>query len=291
MAQPGLVRAAGAVVLRKVAPGEWEVLLVHRPRYDDWSFPKGKLDRGESHHAAAVREVLEETGLAIHLGPPLAPQEYAVQRRRTKQVHYWVARVHGDDDVSAYEPNSEIDEVRWVPLAGAGKRLTYDRDRATLAEAVPLRRRTTAVVLMRHGKAWDRKSFSHDDRLRPLMALGIRQAEHAAPVLAAYGVDRLVSSSSTRCVQSLTPYAAATGLPLELRHGLTEEDATPDGVAAVLDEVLAARTPTVVCSHRPVFPDLYAALGVDKVKLEPGAMLVVHHRRGEPVATELVPAQ
>jgi 8-oxo-dGTP diphosphatase len=290
MAQPGLVLAAGAVVLRKAAPGEWEVLLVHRPRYDDWSFPKGKLDRGEAVAAAAVREVLEETGLAVHLGPPLPPQEYDVQRR-PKRVHYWVARVHGSDDVSAYRPNHEIDDVRWVPVAKAEKRLTYERDRVTLAKAVALRRRTRALVLLRHGKAWDRRSFKHDDRLRPLMALGIRQAERAVPVLAAYGVDRLVSSSSTRCVQSLTPYAAATGLPLELRHGLTEEDATPDGVAAILEEVLAAGVPTVVCSHRPVFPDLYAAAGVDKVKLEPGGMLVVHHRKGRPVATELVPAQ
>ena len=90
------------------------MLLVHRPKYDDWSFPKGKLDRGERAAAAAVREVAEETGLRVRLGPPLSSQRYAVSGGM-KTVHYWTGTPVGDADVSGYTPNDEIDEVEWVP--------------------------------------------------------------------------------------------------------------------------------------------------------------------------------
>ena len=112
--RPGDVRAAGAVVLRK-----GRVLLVHRPAYDDWSFPKGKLDRGETTVAAAVREVEEETGLRVRLGVPLSRQSY-LTAARTKVVDYWVGRVVGDHDVSGYLANAEIDEVAWVDVEKAG---------------------------------------------------------------------------------------------------------------------------------------------------------------------------
>src|SRR6478672_7623769 len=117
--RPGDVRAAGAVVLRK-----GRVLLVHRPAYDDWSFPKGKLDPGETSTAAAVREVGEETGLRVRLGVPLSRQSYP-NGTRTKVVDYWVGRTVGDHDVSGYQVNSEIDEVAWVPLDRADQRLSY----------------------------------------------------------------------------------------------------------------------------------------------------------------------
>src|SRR5690242_5455623 len=131
MTEVDLIVAAGAVVVRK-GP---EVLLVHRPKYDDWSFPKGKLDPGEHETTAAVREVAEETGLDVRLGVPLTTQSYDVRNGtvRPKVVHYWAARVVGGDDVSTYRPNAEIDAVAWVPLDQAAKKLSYKRDRETLA--------------------------------------------------------------------------------------------------------------------------------------------------------------
>src|SRR3954452_1915291 len=111
MAEALEILSAGAVVSRK-GP---DVLLVHRPKYDDWSFPKGKLDPGEHVTTAAVREVAEETGLDVRLGPPLRDQEYAVAPG-WKKVHYWVARTVDADDVSGYRPNAEVDAVEWVPL-------------------------------------------------------------------------------------------------------------------------------------------------------------------------------
>ncbi|UMG91091.1 NUDIX domain-containing protein [Nocardioides sp. TF02-7] len=109
--------------------------------------------------AAAVREVAEETGLHVRLGPPLASQRYETGGRM-KTVGYWTGRVVGDDDVSLYRPNDEIDRVEWVPVAEAPDRLTYPYDRQTLADALEVRRRTRALVVLRHGQARSRKGVA-----------------------------------------------------------------------------------------------------------------------------------
>lgn len=277
------VLAAGAVVFR---PGK-RVLLVHRPRYDDWSFPKGKLDRGEHVTGAAVREVAEETGLHVRLGVPLSAQRYPVTGGRTKQVSYWVGRVVGDDDVSGYRTNDEIDAVEWVPYDAAMDRLTYDYDRATLKEARPRRRRTHAVVVLRHGVARSRRGWGQDDRLRPLIELGRTQAQRLVPVLAAYDVTKIVTSSSMRCLETVTPYADTTGWDVELRDGITEEGASADSVVDAVDTLVAAEESSVLCTHRPVLPAVFDALGVEETKLDPATMLVVHLRQGTVTATEL----
>jgi 8-oxo-dGTP diphosphatase len=285
MAEPPDIVAAGAVVSRK-GP---EVLLVHRPKYDDWSFPKGKLDPGEHATTAAVREVAEETGLHVRLGPPLPDQHYAVLAG-SKTVHYWAGRVVGDDDVSSYRPNAEIDEVAWVPLSKAERVLTYRRDREILAASTKRRKKTHPLVVLRHAKAVGRKAWTGDDRERPLQPKGELQAEQVVPVLAAYGVQRIVTSSSRRCRSTVTPYAEVNELDLDLTPDLSEEEASADRVEALVQRVLADAEPTVICTHRPVLPLVYDALGVRDPHLEPGEMLVVHHRRGEVVAVEQHPA-
>jgi 8-oxo-dGTP diphosphatase len=282
--EPRDVRAAGAVVTRK----HGQVLLVHRPKYDDWSFPKGKLDRGEHVVTAAVREVAEETGLDIRLGPALSSQRYLQSNGRWKTVEYWTGRVVGSDDVSGYQPNDEIDAVEWVEWSAAMARLTYPYDRETLTEARPLRRKTRALVVLRHGKARSREAWKKDDRLRPLLQVGLSQAQHLVPLLAAFDVTSAHTSSSTRCVQTVTPYVDATGWPVKLYDELSEEDATADGVVDVVDALLDAGESTVLCTHRPVLPTVFDALGVPDVRLEPGEMLVVHHRKGKVVATEVL---
>jgi len=272
------------------------VLLVHRPKYDDWSFPKGKLDRGERAAAAAVREVLEETGVPVRLGPPLASQRYPI-RGGMKTVVYWTGRPvdHAADnvDVTTYAPNAEIDDVRWVPVDKAAGALTYAYDRVTLTEALELRKRTRTFVVLRHGVARAKRSWHGDDRRRPLLAGGLRQAERLVPVLAAYGVSRLVSSGSTRCTQTLAPYADSCGGRLETDDVFSEEDATPKAVRARVADLVAdlegASKHTggvVLCTHRPVLPWVFDALGLEDARLEKGEMLVVHLRRGRVVATE-----
>jgi 8-oxo-dGTP diphosphatase len=285
--EPRDVRAAGAVVTRKGG----EVLLVHRPKYDDWSFPKGKLDRGEHVVTAAVREVAEETGLDVRLGPALSRQRYRMSNGRWKTVDYWTARVVGSDDVSGYRPNAEIDAVEWVGWKEAGERLTYSYDRDTLAEARPLRRRTRALVVLRHAEARSRKGWKKDDRRRPLVRLGETQSERLVPILAAFDVTVAHTSSSTRCVQTVMPYADVTGWPVKLYDELSEEDSTVEGVVDLVDDLLHGDLDTggaVLCSHRPVLPTVLDALQVPDVFLEPGSMLVVHHRKGRVVASELI---
>ncbi|MEZ5098090.1 MAG: NUDIX hydrolase [Nocardioides sp.] len=281
------VRAAGAVVTRKGG----DVLLVHRPRYDDWSFPKGKLDRGEHMTAAAVREVAEETGLQVRLGPRLLDQRYPVGRTRMKTVHYWVGRVVGEDDVTGYEPNHEIDAVRWVSRRKAAKLLTYEHDRDTLVEAEGFGKKTQAFVVLRHAKARSRKAWRHDDRLRPLLVAGMTESRKLPPILGAYDVRTIVSSSSARCVQTVAPYSELSGWPLATADELSEEDATHDTVVELVDELLHAGESAVLCSHRPVLPAVFDALAVPQVKLEPGSLVVVHHRRGRAVATEIWPTR
>lgn len=124
-----LVRAAGGVVWRVGDGGEVEVLLVHRPKYDDWSFPKGKVDPGETDEQCAVREVEEETGLRCTLGHELAGTSYIDRKGRPKAVRYWEMTMSG----GAFVPGDEVDEIRWLPVAKAERLLSYDRDRVLLA--------------------------------------------------------------------------------------------------------------------------------------------------------------
>lgn len=276
------VRAAGAVVTRKGG----DVLLVHRPRYDDWSFPKGKLDRDEHATTAAVREVAEETGLDIRLGPALSTQRYDTGRGRMKSVNYWVGRVQGHDDVSCYRVNDEIDEVAWVPWAETVERLTYDYDRDTLAEARSLRRKTRALVVLRHGHARSRRAWKGDDRRRPLLATGEAEAQRLVPILAAFAATEIHSSSSVRCVTSVTPYVHTTGWPLHSYDELSEEGVSAPVIDELVESLLAAGTGAVLCTHRPVLPTVWQSLGLPDVRLEPAEMVVVHHRKGTVVAAD-----
>ena len=284
----GDVVSAGVVV---IGQGQ-KVLLVHRPKYDDWSFPKGKLDPGERAAVAAVREAAEETGLRVRLGPPLSSQRYRV-KEGTKTVRYWLARAVGDKDVSAFEANSEIDAVAWVDVRKARQRLTYEHDVETLEEALAQPRQTRTVVVLRHGVARSRNAWDDDDRLRPLRAGGLRQAARLAPVLMAYDVRRLVTSSSTRCVQTLEPYAEASGWKLQQEDVLSEEGSSPKGIRRLVRELVhelesapAGAGGLVVCTHRPVLPTVFETVGIDDPSLEKGELMVLHLRRGEVRATE-----
>ena len=273
---PAPVRASGVVVFR---PGR-RVLLVHRPRYDDWSFPKGKLDPGEHPVAAAVRETEEETGLHVRLTRPLADQQYRAAGR-PKTVRYWTGRAVGSDDVSGYLVNHEIDDLRWVRAEDAARMLTYERDRATLAEAMRVRARTTAVVVLRHAEARSRKAWRGDDRERPLLERGHDTAQRLVPLLAAYDVTRVVTSSSARCVQTVAPFAETGGLGRRdpapaLGGGRRRRRSRRAG------RPTCSRTGrgTVVCSHRPVLPLVFDALGLADPGLAPGEMAVAHVRKG-----------
>jgi 8-oxo-dGTP diphosphatase len=124
-----VVRAAGGVVWRLADGGGVEVLVVHRPRYDDWTFPKGKNDPGETDEACAVREVEEETGLRCTLGPELATVRYADDKGRPKVARYWAMSI---DEAGTWEPGDEVDDLAWVGVQDAADLLTYARDAEVL---------------------------------------------------------------------------------------------------------------------------------------------------------------
>ena len=278
------VVAAGAVVLRKDNGGE--ALLVHRPKYDDWAWPKGKQEPGEHITATAVREVLEETGVEIRLDRPLQRQTYLVSGGRTKTVHYWVGRVLGDPDVSGYQVNGEIDQVAWFGFDKARAMLTYADDVHLLDQAVKLSKRTTALVVVRHGRATKREAWDGSDDERPLTTVGRMQAQALIPVLSAYGVTRVVSSDSLRCLHTVSPYARDHVLGIEVVPGVNEEDSTPVTVQTTVSSLLGTKENAVLCSHRPVLPQILDCLEVSEEPLSPGEIVVAHHRKGRVLATE-----
>lgn len=285
------VLAAGAVVWRRVGDSV-ELLVVHRPKYGDWSFPKGKTNRGERLPATAAREVLEETSVPIRLGLPLTTVRYPLHRPRpvTKQVSYWVARPIGDGEITL-EPNHEIDEARWLRLENAARRLTYEHDRDLLDRFVRLQKtkdhKTRTLVVLRHATARSRTRWKGDDRRRTLTATGLREAHRLVPLLAAYGVSEIVSSDSARCVQSIEPYADHLNADIVLEPGITEEKSSPSRVVECLRSVCATKQPAVLCTHRPVLPMIFEALEIAPIPLEPAQLMVVHHRGRKVLATEL----
>ncbi len=228
---------------------------MHRPRYDDWSYPKGKCEPGEHVLDAAVREVAEETGLRVVIGRPLTPSVYQVSAG-VKHVAYWVARCTGS---AGFVPNSEVDEVRWLPADDARERLSYPRDVALLEEFRSGPVRTVPLILLRHAEAGRKREQAGDgtaaaDLARPLDARGSADAESLARLLASYGKCRVISSAAERCVATVRPYAAATGVRQRPGHG------SPAGPGASRAAALAAAgEPALICAHRENLPELIGA--------------------------------
>jgi 8-oxo-dGTP diphosphatase len=255
------VVAAGAVLWRPTGTGAGvEVAAVHRPRYDDWSLPKGKLDRGESVAAAAVRELTEETGSAAVLGVRLGASRYRVPQGE-KVVHYWSARAGAGE----FTPNAEIDQLRWLAPEQADWLLSYPRDREVLERfraVAPSGPPPRPLLLVRHAKAGDRASWEGDDDLRPLSGKGRHQADDVAGLLRLFGPTRAYAAPPVRCPQTIQPLAEHLGLeigqePLLGEHGYGED---PDAGLARLVELAQGPDVAVVCSQGGVIPHLVEQL-------------------------------
>jgi 8-oxo-(d)GTP phosphatase len=254
-----LVRAGGGVV-RRAGPEGVEVLLVHRPRYDDWTFPKGKAEPDETDEAAALREVEEETGFRCVLGQELPSTRYRDAQGRPKVVRYWTMSIESGD----FEPHREVDEISWLRPSDAFDALSYARDHELL-NAVP-----PPLLVIRHAAAGHRRNWDEDDALRPLDARGIQQAAALVPQLAPFQIDRVLTSPFVRCVQSVEPLAAARGLEVEAVDALAEG---VDGkqVRALLDDVHG--TAAALCGHGPEIHPLFG-------KTKKGATIVVEAANG-----------
>jgi 8-oxo-(d)GTP phosphatase len=257
----GTIKASGGVVVRPSADGV-EVLVIHRPHYDDWSLPKGKDDPGETPERAALRELHEETGYRARIVTRLGDQHYTVNNGRPKTVVYFVMRPTRSD---GFKKNGEVDEIRWVTLERARQMLTYEYDRDLLDDPrIEAAARSGRIHLIRHAHAGDRTTWVGDDRLRPITKKGRKQSDAIASIVSKAGVDAIYSSPYVRCVQTVQPLAKATRLEVIEHEALTEgADAS-----AALDLVTAlAGLDVALCSHGDVIPDLLDRLARRGVEL------------------------
>jgi len=308
-AAAGVVRAAGAVLWRE-REGRLEVAVVHRPRYKDWSWPKGKLDPGESVAAAAVREVAEETGLPVVLGAPLPMLRYRTPEGTVKHVRYWAARVATPEDDAALSARppvapallTEIDDVVWVGAQTAAELLTRTMDQRPLAVVQDLwsqgRLATRVVGVARHAHARPRSRWHGEEADRPLTTAGRAQADALVPVLAAFGVRHVVSSPWERCASTMSPYTGLARIGVECVEALTEaaHRSDPGRAAAVVADHLARPRDTVLATHRPVLPTVLAGVAAASRRwtmgtlptsdpyLRTGELLVAHVTGAGPAA-------
>lgn len=302
-----LVRAAGALVWRMrdeacdggrtfsqvIDPRDIEVLVVHRPKYNDWSWPKGKTEQGELLTAAAVREVEEETGYVISLGQPLTVQRYRLGNGHIKEVYYWVGSLAGDSPATRVRvpveraPRQEIDESRWVSCQEAEKLLTRRGDRRLLTELAALAQSGTLVtrpfVLMRNAQAVDRSQWNGLLSRRHLSREGVRQSFDVVSALSAFGVEDVHASSWMSDHRSVAPYAAAAGVKIHVHEQLTES--ARDANACVVRECVAdlmtqSAVPMVVCVNQRVVPDV-----LDVLRCESSSEVHVRYPRQAPWLT------
>ncbi|PFG30772.1 NUDIX hydrolase [Paramicrobacterium agarici] len=256
------VFAAGALCWREIA-GEVRVLVIHRTKQGDVTLPKGKVDPGESLPQTAVREVKEETGFDVTLGVPVGISHYTLGSGRDKFVHYWAAEVtERAVQKSTFVPNGEVAAQEWVSLDRAQRYLTYPQDVDVVARFADLVDEgvtaTFALIVLRHAKATARGDWDGSDASRPLTPKGVRQAASAVPSILALNPKKIVTSSAVRCVTTVAPLAAASGIEPKHTDALSQdawEEGTSD-VRSVIGKRIRKRKTAVVCSHGPVIPDI-----------------------------------
>jgi len=288
------IQAAGAIVWRRNESDAIEIALVHRPKYDDWSIPKGKVEGEESLIACAYREVVEETGFAVRFGQSLGSAHYEVNGLR-KTVTYWSARLLGEQG----KPNpEEVDAVRWMSCEEAKEQLGSDSDRQIVETFQSIEPDTKPLILLRHAKAIERQEWAGEDTDRPLSSLGERQAKRMLTNFLPFAVEEIHSSSAVRCYESITPLARGLNVDFFFTDSLTEEvfHKNNERPFKYVQRLLVNDFTTLVCSHNPILPSIVSAF-VDKfgvevpsTKLEPGDAWVAHHVEREVVAIDFLPA-
>jgi 8-oxo-(d)GTP phosphatase len=257
------IRAAGAVLWRPAADGI-EICVVHRPGLDDWVLPKGKLESSEHSLVAAVREVLEETGVRGRPQLRLPEVSYELPDGTPKTVDFWLMRA-ADDPVRDVLDVTEVDAVTWLSPAQAMSRLSYPSDAASVEHAAGLPPVTAITPLVRHAHAGERKKWSGDDALRPLDREGASEADGLGVVLALFEPARLFAATPLRCKQTLEPAAGRLGLPIVLDSAFAEP-ADPDDLFAKLKVAtgrlgeLREGATAAICSQGKVIPPLLASL-------------------------------
>lgn len=285
-----MIKAAGAVLWREETPFELEVLLVHRPQYDDWSFPKGKVEDGETAIAASHREVMEETGHAAIFGQYLGSSSYKVGEGK-KKVKYWMAQAL--PTTNSFSPNSEVDKIEWVSIKEARHFLTYDEDRDILDEFINRERYTSTLILLRHAKAIKRSDWNDYDLDRPLSPEGVEQGKRLISQLVPFGIEGIFSSDASRCYATVEPLSEFLNLKVTATADLNEESYEEDSKQALNYVRHLMRYPgnQLVAGHNPIIPEILTKLARVEYSaddLDPADAWVVHHRGDKVHSVEFI---
>lgn len=286
--------AAGAVIWRRNSDDLIEIALIHRVKYDDWSFPKGKREGDEPLIACANREVLEETGYLVRFGPSLGEVSYKVGSV-PKSVTYWSAKFLKQ---VAMPDSNEVDEVRWLLLEDAEITLTRLLDKEVLERFREIDLDAKPLILLRHSKAVGREEWAGEDLDRPLSSVGERQAQRLISNFAPFAVEEIHSSSAVRCYETITPMARDLNIDFFFTDSLSEYvyQRNADRTISYIHRLLMNDYPTIVCSHNPILPRVVSSfvekfgMEVIETKLEPGDAWIVHHVEREVVSVEYLPA-
>ncbi|MEI6038397.1 MAG: NUDIX hydrolase [Actinomycetes bacterium] len=280
------VIAAGAVVWRYDGEGNVHVLLIHRPRYDDWSIPKGKLDEGEQLIACAYREVIEETHLKVSFGPFITETEYYVADG-LKRVSYWAAHAYDPND--NFVANAEADEGRWLTIEEAIELATRESDKEVLSVFFKSPFDSQALIMLRHGKALAREEWLGGDEDRPLDQRGSLQAKRMISIYQAFNIEKVITSDAIRCYDTVEPLTKALDLKLKVEKDISEQSWKKDKELAIefAKEIIKDERTILVCSHNPVLPRMLEKL-TKKIdfdypdnKLQPGEAWIIHHKKKE----------
>ena len=282
---PAIV-AAGGVVWRRDIEGEIEVLLVHRPRFDDWSLPKGKVEEGEALISCAYREILEETGLSIKLGPYVGSVEYYVPDG-LKNVAYWSASLV--EDHSSFHANEEVDQIIWLDLQSAAFRATRDSDREILVRFSATPYDSSALIMLRHGKALERTEWQGEDEDRPLQLVGQLQSKRMLSLYQVYGVEEIHTSDAVRCLDTVALMAKSLQITHVITNAVSEYTYKKNKEKAIeyAKDLIKKKKQIILCSHNPVLPRMMEKL-TKKIdfdypdnKLMPGEAWVLFHNKKE----------
>jgi phosphohistidine phosphatase SixA/8-oxo-dGTP pyrophosphatase MutT (NUDIX family) len=255
--------AGGCVVARRNENGKARYLIVHRPRYDDWSLPKGKLNKNETFLMGALREVKEETGIVGKNPRLIGSVGYFTQNGNPKVVRWWLTEIRR----GSFKPNKEVDRIKWVSYTKGLKKLAYRNDREVLDRANDMYHNRTAgtIYLVRHASAGKRSDADTKKWLRPLDGKGKKQTKMLRDRLMAHPITRIGSSNHVRCVDTVEPFAKRLGVPVELEASLVE-GAHPHRIVSLIAEL--QEESAVLCSHGDVIEDLIGHLFAEGVPME-----------------------
>jgi len=287
-----LIQAAGAVLWRKSDISQLEIAVIHRPRYDDWSLPKGKVESGESHISAGYREIQEETGYESTFGPEIGTVVYKLEGA-PKEVRYWAAAA----TIKTGTPNpQEVDEVLWLAPKKAKEKLTNKDDRAIVDFFLEFGADTFPIILLRHAKALKRTEWDGDDGDRPLEHRGQLQAKRLLPIYLPYGISEVHTSDALRCIETIDLMARLIEKTPIFSADLSEYGYAKDREAPLdyVQDLMNRGISAIVCSHNPIIPKVVQKLVGKKYfksmdrELEPAQAIVLHCRAGEVIACDWI---